>query len=90
MSKKLIDDGRIIAEERPVREPIEGDLQLRQPSQKKPARYDFERLITEYNGDFEETMKEVMRLHYRREKINNIINIPWRVLSKIKRIVLER
>lgn len=88
--RKLIDDGRIIAEERPVREPIEGDLQLRQPSQKRPARYDFERLIVENKNDFEKTMTEVMRLHYRREKINKIIKLPRRVLSKIKRIVLER
>lgn len=88
--RKLIVDGRIIAEERPVREPIEGDLQLRQPSQKKPARYDFERLIVENKNDFEKTMTEVMRLHKRREKINKIINLPRRVLSKIKRIVLEK
>ena len=85
----LIDDGSIIAEERPVREPIEGDLQLRQPSQKKPARYDFERLIVKYNDDFEKTMNEVVRLHYRREKLKNLILFPRRVLSKIKRFFRE-
>ena len=88
--KKLIENKRIIAEERPIREPIEGDLQLRQPSQKKPARYDFERLIVENNNDFEKTMKVVMKCQYRREQIKTMTRFPMRVLAKIKRIILEK
>lgn len=88
--KKLIDDHYIFAEERPVREPIEGDLQLRQPSQKKPARFDFERLIVKNHGDFEKTMIEVIKLHERRETRMKILNFPRRVLSKIKRTLLRK
>lgn len=88
--KKLIDDHHIFAEERPVREPIEGDLQLRQPSQKKSARFDFERLIVQNHGDFEKTMIEVIKLHERRETRMKILNFPRRVLSKIKRTLLRK
>ena len=88
--KKLIDGHHIFAEERPVREPIEGDLQLRQPSQKKPARFDFERLIVKNHGDFEKTMIEVIKLHERRETRMKILNFPRRVLSKIKRTLLRK
>lgn len=88
--KKLIDGHHIFAEERPVREPIEGDLQLRQPSQKKPARFDFERLIVQNHGDFEKTMIEVIKLQERRETRMKIFNFPRRVLSKIKRTLLRK
>lgn len=88
--KKLIDNHHIFAEERPVREPIEGDLQLRQPSQKKPARFDFERLIVQNHGDFEKTMIEVIKLHERRETRMKILKFPRRVLSKIKRTLLRK
>ena len=87
--KKLIGGHHIFAEERPVREPIEGDLQLRQPSQKKSARFDFERLIVQNHGDFEKTMIEVIKLHERRETRMKILNFPRRVLSKIKRTLLR-
>lgn len=88
--KKLIGGHHIFAEERPVREPIEGDLQLRQPSQKKSARFDFERLIVQNHGDFEKTMIEVIKLHERRETRMKIPNFPRRVLSKIKRTLLRK
>ena len=88
--KKLIGGHHIFAEERPVREPIEGDLQLRQPSQKKSARFDFERLIVQNHGDFEKTMIAVIKLHERRETRMKILNFPRRVLSKIKRTLLRK
>lgn len=88
--KKLIGGHHIFAEERPVREPIEGDLQLRQPPQKKSARFDFERLIVQNHGDFEKTMIEVIKLHERRETRMKILNFPRRVLSKIKRTLLRK
>lgn len=87
--KHLIEIQRIVADERPVREPIEGDLQLRQPSIKTPARFDFERLIEKNNGDFEKTMKEVMILNERREKIMKIKSLPRRALRKMKRIIFK-
>lgn len=88
--KQLIDANRIVAEERPVREPIEGDLQLRQPSVKKPARFDFEKLIVKNKGDFEKTMEEVMLLHERREKIMKILSLPRKAVRKIKRIIFGK
>ncbi|MGO5421340.1 Coenzyme F420 hydrogenase/dehydrogenase, beta subunit C-terminal domain [Mediterraneibacter faecis] len=51
---------RIIAEERPVEEPLQGDKQLQHPSQKDRRRIDFEKYIVKTNADFEKTMCIVM------------------------------
>lgn len=88
--KLLIDANRIVAEERPVREPIEGDLQLRQPSIKKSTRFDFEKLIVKNKGDFEKTMNAVMMLHEKREKRMRILNLPRKAVRKLKRIILGK
>lgn len=88
--KLLIDANRIVAEERPVREPIEGDLQLRQPSIKKSTRFDFEKLIVKNKGDFEKTMDAVMMLHEKREKRMKIFNLPRKAVRKLKRIILGK
>lgn len=80
--KEMIQEKRIYADERPVREPIEGDPQLRQPSLKGAARMDFERLIKV--NDFETTMQIVMKRDKRRKKIRKICHFPIDVLRNIK------
>lgn len=87
--RQLIENRQIFAEERPVCEPIEGDPQLRMPSQKKRPRLDFEKFIVEYGGDFERTMQKVMCRYRRRESIRRIIRSPKRLLSKIKRVLVK-
>lgn len=80
--KEMIQEKRIYADERPVREPIEGDPQLRQPSLKDAARMDFERLIKV--NDFETTMQIVMKRDKRRKKIHKICHFPIDILRNIK------
>lgn len=80
---ELIQDKCIHADERPLREPIEGDPQLRQPSIKGSARLDFERLII--GNDFETTMQIVMKMDRRRKQIRKIWHFPIDVLRTIKR-----
>lgn len=79
---EIIQAKRIHADERPLREPIEGDPQLRQPSVKGPARLDFERLITD--NDFETTMQIVMKRDKRRKLFRKIWHFPIDVLRTIK------
>lgn len=80
--KEMIQEKRIYADERPVREPIEGDPQLRQPSLKGAARMDFERLIKV--NDFETTMQIVMKRDKRRKKIHKICHFPIDILRNVK------
>lgn len=80
--KEMIQEKRIYADKRPVREPIEGDPQLRQPSLKGAARMDFERLIKV--NDFETTMQIVMKRDKRRKKIHKICHFPIDILRNIK------
>lgn len=80
--KEMIQEKRIYADERPVREPIEGDPQLRQPSLKGAARMNFERLIKV--NDFETTMQIVMKRDKRRKKIHKICHFPIDILRNIK------
>ena len=83
--KEMIQEKRIYADERPVREPIEGDPQLRQPSLKGAARMDFERLIKV--NDFETTMQIVMKRDKRRKKIHKICHFPIDILRNIKHLL---
>ncbi len=79
----LISSGRIIAYERPLREPIMGDQQLQHPSLKSYARFDFERLIRKYDGNFERVMESVMF----RDKMRRVCNIPLRTLKKAIKLI---
>lgn len=71
---KLIADDKIFAEERPLMEPINSDTQLQHPSEKGRARNNFEYYIKKYNGNFEQTMKKVMRLDLLRHKLKEILH----------------
>lgn len=88
--EQIINEKRIVAEERPVGEPIKGDAQLRCPSKKQHARLDFERLIVENNGDFEKSMTEVIQKNKEREIFKTVVGLPKRVLSKIYRSIFRK
>ena len=78
--EELIRKNCIVAHERPVQEPVLGDTQLQHPSVKGKARYDFEKYIRRYDGDFEKSMKSVIR----NERIRNL---PRRLKSYVKRLI---
>ena len=80
--ENLLADHKIHADVRPTNEPIEGDPQLRQPSIKGAARFDFERLIQHYG--FEQTMQIVMKKDKRRKKFRKVWHYPIDVLRKLK------
>lgn len=59
--RKLIDKKRIIAEERPLQEPILGNAQLQRPTPKTQDRYKFEKRIHQTGGDFELAIAPLVR-----------------------------
>lgn len=78
--KRMVEDGLIKVEQRPLEEPINGDRQLREPAVKTQLRFDFEKLMLKSNGNFEKVMKEVIELDEKR----------WKWIGrkdKIKRII---
>lgn len=88
--KKLIHDiikqKNLIAYERPVDEPIQSDTQLRQPSQKSKSRYDFEKEIVRFSGDFESAMEVVIRkrkIYERRAAFISILKKPIRLIKRL-------
>lgn len=86
--EELIRKGKIIAEERPVREPVLGDPQLRHPSLKKAARYDFEKFIWDNKGDFEKTMMRVLPRELIRMGFIKMICLPRSFFRRIKKKIL--
>lgn len=73
---------------RPLEEPIKGDLQLQRPTPKPRERYDFEKYILKYNGDFEATVDKVLSLKNNRERMAFMKRLPRcivrSVLNKLK------
>ena len=84
---RLISEKKIIAEERPVREPILGDARLREPTRKKSVRRDFERYIVEYDGDFERTMSKIMPKAIRMDRMMQMLRLPKRIVNKVIKII---
>ena len=79
----MIKAGAIIAEERPVREPIQGDEQLRYPTKKTAARKIFERKILSYKGDFEQAICPVVSYVFCQEYLHKVISAPKKIIRKI-------
>lgn len=86
---RLIEKKKVIVYERPIEEPIKGEVQLRHPSTKTKARFDFERYIKKENGDFFLTMSVVLKKYNRREKINKLMSLPRRAARKLMRIIFK-
>lgn len=81
--KTLMDQGRIIAHERPLLESVSGDPQLQHPSLKSPSRLDFEKYIELYHGDFEKTMEIVIRKRKHREATSKVVGKLKRVMKQV-------
>lgn len=82
----LIKGGNIIAEERPVKEPIDGDAQLRHPSQKSLARKIFERRMERCDGNFERAMVPIVYIVSFQRFLYRINNILKRIILKFFKI----
>ena len=80
---ELLANRSIFYEERPIDEPICGDPQLRHPSKKTKARYDFESRMKIYDADFLKSMGEVMNKDLKRRKISMFVRSPFRKLKKL-------
>lgn len=79
----LIKDKCIVAEERPVMEPVQGDAQLRHPSVKSKYRIMFEKEIQCASGDFEKAIRPVLVRYNRDEHIKFVMSLPRRVLRRL-------
>lgn len=76
---------KIHAEERPIQEPINGDLQLQRPSAKSRGRMIFEKKIEQFNGDFERAIAVVMKKDSRKEKLRKFKGLPRKAVRKVRR-----
>lgn len=83
--RELIQSGLIFAEERPLNEPLNGDLQLKRPTPKSTNRLRFEKYISKYAGDFEKTVNTVLNLQRRSERIEWLYSFPKRIVKKLLR-----
>ena len=83
--EELISKKRIVADARPIEEPINGDSQLRNPTPKISGRYRFEREIKKKAGDFEAAMEVVMKCDRRRNMWQKILSS----IKKMKRLILK-
>lgn len=83
----MITKGIIFAEERPISESVNGDAQLRHPSPKTASRYDFEKYISNYQGDFERAMGRVINMNRYRENRQRIKETPQRLIRKIMNLI---
>lgn len=87
---QLAQKGLIEIHPRPIEEPIKGDLQLQRPTPKPRERFDFEKYIVKYNGDFEATIDKVLALRDNRERVAFLKGLPRRVARKIFNVLKAR
>lgn len=81
---ELIGNKLIVAEKRPIEEPIKGDSHLRNPSTKSFSRRLWEK---KYNGDFVNVTQYVYSISKYREVLLWIYRLPKRIFRKILRIL---
>lgn len=81
---KLVENKLIVAENRPIEEPILGDSQLRHPSLKSFSRRLWEK---KYNGDFVNVTQYVYRISKYRDSLLWVCRLPKRIFRKILRIL---
>lgn len=80
--KDMIKAGAVIAEERPVKEPIQGDEQLRHPAKKTTARKIFECSMLSCKGDFERAIHPVVIYVFGIEYLNKTLGAPKNIIRK--------
>lgn len=83
----LIANNLIHADERPLEEPFKGDSQLRKPSEKTRSRFDFEKYIVRYNGNFDKAMSKVNKLAAQRALIDRIKRLIKGAVKKSLRLL---
>lgn len=83
--EKLMETGRVIAEVRPIEEPIKGDKQLQHPSNKTYARFLFEKKYAKL-GDFVSVMRNVYIRASLRDKYFALYHLPMRIINKMRRM----
>lgn len=81
---ELAENKSIVAENRPIEEPIKGDSQLRHPSLKSFSRRLWEK---KYNGDFVKSTQYVFRISKYRKDLLWICHLPKRIFRKILKIL---
>lgn len=81
--------GKVHADVRPTEEPIAGDPRLRKTNDKSKARKDFEKSINFYKGDFERTMREVIRKETNRQYLFKVMKLPIIVIRKLKKLITK-
>lgn len=86
MMNLLLNTGQVVAEMRPVEEPIKGDKQLQHPSEKGYARFLFEKKYVRQR-DFISVMRSVYRHAIIHKKILWAYHLPIRVINKMVRIL---
>lgn len=79
----LIDKKRIVAEERPLQEPLESNAQLQRPTPKTSLRLEFEKNIRRADGDFERAIKPLVRKWLLRNYVCSLVVLPWKVIKII-------
>lgn len=81
---KLVENKLIVAVNRPIEEPIQGDSQLRHPSLKSFSRRLWEK---KYNGDFVNVTQYVYRISKYRDSLLWVCHLPKRIFRKVLRIL---
>lgn len=85
--QELVEKNKITVYERPLEEPIQGEIQLRHPSIKTADRRDFERL---YKGDFTQAMAIVLRNRQRRLRIEEAKQKIKKCVKKIIYLIARK
>lgn len=81
--KDLAKAGLIEIHPRPLEEPINGDHQLQRPTPKPLERFDFEKYIVKYKGNFELTIDKVLSIKNKRGRMAYVKSIPRRIIRKV-------
>ena len=85
--KEMLSENLLIAEERPIEEPVNADPRLKSPTPKCKERFIFEQRIVEFNGDFEKAIHPLVVKYIHSVRWNNIkINIIY-LLRRIKKML---
>lgn len=85
---ELIQNNTLYADERPIEEPIQGDLQLQRPSIKTKQRYDFEKISSSSKKfNYNIIIQKVITKSKIRERKNKIIQPFKSIYKRLKKII---
>lgn len=87
--RQLVENKRIYAEQRPLKESFESNAQLRHPVKKSKYRLMFEKNMGANGTDFEAGIKEPLAKYQRDTYMRNMTALPSRVFRKIKKLLIQ-